>query len=171
MLRVALGQSKMTKRPIAGILHILVYIAFIIMNIELIEIIVDGVLGTHRVFAPYLGSFYNFVIGFFEILGGLVIISVIIFWIRRNIVKLKRFLNPEMKGWPKKDANFILYFELVLMTLFLSMNATDLLLQETNHPEYIRAGAFPVSSFLKPIFSLLSERFSLLIRILPLSKS
>ena len=153
MIRVALGQSKMTKRPIAGILHIIVYAGFIIMNIELLEIITDGIIGTHRIFAPFLGSFYNFIISFFEIFAILIIISVIIFWVRRNIIRLKRFLNPEMKGWPKRDADFILYFELILMTLFLSMNATDLLLQEANHPNYIRAGSFPVSSFLKPIFS------------------
>jgi len=153
MIRVALGQSKMTKRPIAGILHIIVYAGFIIMNIELLEIITDGIIGTHRIFAPFLGSFYNFIISFFEIFAILIIVSVIIFWVRRNIIRLKRFLNPEMKGWPKRDADFILYFELILMTLFLSMNATDLLLQEANHPNYIRAGSFPVSSFLKPIFS------------------
>ena len=153
MIRVALGQSKMTKRPIAGILHIIVYAGFIIMNIELLEIITDGIIGTHRIFAPFLGSFYNFIISFFEIFAILIIISVIIFWVRRNIIRLKRFLNPEMKGWPKRDADFILYFELILMALFLSMNATDLLLQEANHPNYIRAGSFPVSSFLKPIFS------------------
>ncbi len=156
MIRVALGQSKMTKRPIAGILHIIVYAGFIIMNIELLEIITDGIIGTHRVFASFLGSFYNFIISFFEIFAGLIIISVIIFWARRNIIRLKRFLNPEMKGWPKKDADFILYFELILMTLFLSMNVTDLLLQEANHPTYVKAGSFPVSSFLKPIFSSLN---------------
>jgi len=102
MTLLALGQSKMVHRPVSGILHIIVYVGFILINIELLEIIVDGLLGTHRVFAPYLGGFYNFLIGTFEILAFLVFISVIIFWMRRNIIKLKRFMNPEMKGWPKR---------------------------------------------------------------------
>ena len=118
MALLALGQSKMVHRPVSGILHIVVYVGFILINIELLEIIVDGLLGTHRVFAPYLGGLYNIMIGTFEILAFLVIISVVIFWIRRNIIKLKRFMNPEMKGWPKNDADFILYFEIVLMFLF-----------------------------------------------------
>ncbi|MDG2147351.1 MAG: Fe-S oxidoreductase, partial [Flavobacteriaceae bacterium] len=146
MLRVSLGQSKMVKRPIAGILHIIVYAGFMIMNIELLEIITDGIFGTHRAFAYYLGGFYNFVISFFEIFAALIIISVLIFWVRRNIIKLKRFVKPEIGGWPKKDANLILYFELILMTFFLLMNVTDSLLQDANHPGYIKAGFFPVSS-------------------------
>ena len=156
MLRVSLGQSKMVKRPIAGFLHIIVYAGFIIMNIELLEIITDGIFGTHRVFAQYLGGFYDFVISFFEIFAALIIISVLIFWVRRNIIKLKRFIKPEMSGWPKKDANLILYFELILMTFFLLMNATDSLLQDVNHPGYIKAGSFPVSSLLIPVFNSLS---------------
>ncbi len=156
MLRVSLGQSKMVKRPVAGFLHIIVYAGFIIMNIELLEIITDGIFGTHRVFAPYLGGFYNFVISFFEIFAALIIISVLIFWVRRNIIKLKRFIKPEMSGWPKKDANLILYFELILMTFFLLMNVTDSLLQDANHPGYIKAGSFPVSSLLTPVFNSLS---------------
>ena len=87
MIRIALGQSKMVKRPIAGILHIIVYAGFIIMNIELLEIITDGIFGTHRAFAYYLGGFYNFVISFFEIFAALIIVSVLIFWVRRNIIK------------------------------------------------------------------------------------
>ncbi len=156
MLRVSLGQSKMVKRPVAGFLHIIVYAGFIIMNIELLEIITDGIFGTHRVFAPYLGGFYNFVISFFEIFAALIIISVLVFWVRRNIIKLKRFIKPEMSGWPKKDANLILYFELILMTFFLLMNVTDSLLQDANHPGYIKAGSFPVSSLLIPVFNSLS---------------
>ena len=156
MLRVSLGQSKMVKRPIAGFLHIIVYAGFIIMNIELLEIITDGIFGTHRVFAPYLGGFYNFVISFFEIFAALIIISVLVFWVRRNIIKLKRFIKPEMSGWPKKDANLILYFELILMTFFLLMNVTDSLLQDANHPGYIKAGSFPISSLFIPVFNSLS---------------
>jgi len=156
MLRIAIGQSKMVKKPMSGILHIVVYAGFIIMNIELLEIITDGILGTHRAFAPYLGNFYNFIISFFEIFAGLIILAIILFWARRNIIKLKRFIKPEMEGWPKKDANLILYFELVLMTFFLLMNVTDSLLQDANHPQYLKAGSFPISSLLKPVFSSLS---------------
>ena len=152
MLRVSVGQSKMINRPIAGIFHVVIYAGFIIMNIELLEIITDGILGTHRVFAASLGSFYNFIISVFEIFAALIILAVVVFWARRNILKLKRFLKPEMGGWPKKDANLILYFELILMTLFLLMNVTDSLLQNADYPGYIKAGAFPVSSFLIPLF-------------------
>ena len=142
MLRIAFGQSKMIDKPIVGILHIVVYVGFLVINIELLEIIVDGVLGTHRVFAPYLGSFYNFLIGFFEIFALLVIISVVIFWIRRNLINIKRFLSAEMKGWPKNDGNIILYVEIILMFLFLTMNGADLWIQQ-NAPElnYIKAGS------------------------------
>ena len=118
MARIALGQSKMVKRPLAGILHIVVYIGFILINIELLEIVVDGIFGTHRIFAPYLGGFYNILIGSFEILAALVLVAVIIFWCRRNVIRIQRFWKDEMKGWPKLDADLILYFEVVLMGLF-----------------------------------------------------
>ncbi|MGV9003915.1 4Fe-4S dicluster domain-containing protein [Flavobacterium sp.] len=131
MAMIALGQSKMIKRPIAGFLHVIVYVGFIIINIEVLEIIIDGLFGTHRIFSV-LGSLYGFLIGSFEILAVLVLVAVIIFWTRRNVVKLKRFMNPEMKAWPKNDANYILYFEVVLMSLFLTMNATDVHFQEMN---------------------------------------
>ena len=153
MLRIAFGQSKMIDKPIVGLLHVVVYVGFLVINIELLEIIVDGALGTHRVFAPFLGSFYNFLIAFFEIFAFLVIVSVIIFWIRRNMLNIKRFLSLEMKGWPKNDANIILYVEIVLMVLFLTMNGADLWIQQ-NAPEfnYISAGSFPVSQYLSPFF-------------------
>ena len=152
MVRIALGQSKMVKRPLAGILHIVVYIGFILINIELLEIVVDGILGTHRIFAPYLGSFYNILIGSFEILAALVLVAVIIFWCRRNVIRLQRFWKDEMKGWPKLDADLILYFEIVLMGLFLTMNSADLAIQTyfPEAPHYMQAGAFPVSQFLLP---------------------
>ncbi len=124
MLRVAFGQSKMVSRPVAGILHFIVYVSFVIINIELIEIIIDGVFGTHRVFSQ-TGSMYGILIGSFEILALLVIVSVSIFWIRRNILRIKRFFENKMMGWPKLDANLILYFEIILMFLFLMMNAAD----------------------------------------------
>ena len=163
MLRVAFGQSKMVSKPISGALHIIVYIGFIIINIELLEIILDGLLGTHRLFAPYLGSFYSFLIASFEVLAALVIISVIFFWARRNLIRINRFWNPEMKGWPKKDADYILYFEIILMSLFLSMNATDSLLQNLEAPNYTKAGFFPVSQFMMPLFTSFSIQTLVLI--------
>ena len=157
MARIALGQSKMIKRPIAGFLHVIVYVGFILINIELLEIIVDGIVGSHRIFAPYLGSFYNVLIGSFEILAFLVLVAVIVFWLRRNVLRIQRFWKAEMKGWPKLDADLILYFEIVLMGLFLSMNATDFLLQQMEADHYHQAGYFPVSQFIAPLFSSFSE--------------
>jgi len=154
MMRIALGQSKMVRRPIAGVLHIIVYVGFIIINIEVLEIIIDGILGTHRIFA-FLGGLYDFLIGSFEILAFLVLVSVFIFWIRRNIINIRRFKT--LKGWPKNDGNIILYFEVVLMTLFLTMNATDLQLQNIGAEHYIKAGAYPVSQYISPLFNGLSE--------------
>lgn len=156
MIRVALGQSKMVTRPISGILHIIVYVGFIVINFEFVEIVLDGLLGTHRLFAPLMGEVYNWLIASFEILAVLVLVSVIIFWLRRNALKIKRFWKSEMKGWPKNDANYILYFEIVLMILFLSMNATDQLLQDLGVPHYTKAGLFPISQLMTPIFSSLS---------------
>lgn len=131
VFRIALGQSKMVVRPVAGLMHLIVYVGFIIINIEVLEIIIDGLFGTHRIFSS-IGLIYGFLIGAFEILAVLVIIAVVVFWIRRNLIKLQRFWKPEMKGWPKKDADYILYFEMVLMTLFLIMNATDVPFQQMN---------------------------------------
>ena len=158
MFRLAFGQSKMLDKPVVGLLHLIVYVAFILINVELIEIIIDGLFGTHRFLAPYLGDFYNFLIGFFEILAFLVIISVLIFWIRRNILNIRRFISNDLKGWPKTDANYILYIELVLMFLFLNMNATDFYLQSSSFSEYYKSyGYFPVSQYLAPIYSNFSD--------------
>ncbi|MDC6366887.1 MULTISPECIES: (Fe-S)-binding protein [Flavobacteriaceae] len=162
MIRIALGQSKMVVRPIAGLLHILVYVGFVIINIEVLEIILDGILGTHRLFAP-LGPIYDFLIGSFEVLALLVIVSVVIFWIRRNIIRLQRFIKPEMKGWPKQDGNMILYIELVLMLLFLTMNAADFQLQQLGADHYTKAGAFPVSQFIVPLIDGLSQSTLILV--------
>ena len=154
MFRLAFGQSKMLDKPVVGLLHLVVYVAFILINVELIEIIIDGLFGTHRFLAPYLGDFYNFLIGFFEILAFLVIISVLIFWTRRNILNIRRFISNDLKGWPKTDANYILYIELVLMFLFLNMNATDFYLQSSSFSEYYKSyGYFPISQYLAPIYS------------------
>ncbi len=144
MAKIALGQGKMVRRPIAGVLHIIVYLGFIIINIEVLEIIIDGLLGTHRIFSG-IGPIYGVLIGAFEVLALLVFISVVIFWFRRNIVNIKRFISSEMKGWPKLDGNLILYFEIVLMALFLIMNATDVEFQSSNNGNII-------SQFLAPIF-------------------
>ncbi|WP_108424756.1 (Fe-S)-binding protein [Flagellimonas amoyensis] len=155
MAKIALGQTKMVVRPIAGLMHIIVYVGFIIINIEVLEIILDGILGTHRLFSP-IGQLYDVLIGSFEILAFLVIVAVTVFWVRRNIIKLQRFIKPEMKGWPKKDGNMILYIEFVLMVLFLTMNAADFQLQQMGADHYVQAGAFPISQFITPLFEGLS---------------
>jgi heterodisulfide reductase subunit C len=152
MIRVALGQSKMVNRPVAGILHIFVYAGFIIINIEVLEIIIDGVAGTHRVFS-FAGAAYNFLIGSFEILAILVLSSCIIFLIRRNIIHLRRLNMPELTKWPRSDANIILITEILLMTAFLKMNAADSVLQSRGYEHYISAGIFPISSMLVSIYS------------------
>ena len=149
MAMIALGQGKMVTRPIAGVLHIIVYLGFVIINIEVLEIIIDGLLGTHRIFSG-LGAVYGVLIASFEILAVLVLVAVIVFWIRRNIIKLQRFWKREMTSWPKNDANYILYFEMVLMTLFLVMNATDTQFQEMNSGNVI-------SQFIAPWFEGMSE--------------
>ncbi len=146
MMMIALGQSKMIKRPLSGFLHIIVYVGFIIINIEVLEIIVDGLFGTHRIFQGVLGNgFYGFLIGFFEVLAALVFVAVVVFWLRRNVSNIKRFLSKEMKGWPKSDGNNILYFEMVLMSLFLIMNATDTVFQQAGIGN-------PISQFIVPLF-------------------
>ena len=153
MALIAFGQSKMVKRPIAGILHIIVYAGFIIINIEVLEIIIDGLFGTHRVFS-FLGILYDGLIGSFEILALLVLVAVIVFFIRRNSIQLKRFVSSDLKGWPKSDANYILYFEIVLMSLFLLMNAADYHLQNVvgGYGHYMQAGSFPISQHIAPLF-------------------
>jgi heterodisulfide reductase subunit C len=144
MAKVALGQSKMVVRPIAGFLHVIVYAGFIIINIEVLEIIIDGIFGTHRVFSS-LGTLYNFLIWGFEWLAIGVWVACAVFLIRRNIVRLKRFVMKELDGWPRTDANLILFSEIALMTAFLTMNAADFALQGRGEEHYIVAGAFPVS--------------------------
>ena len=164
MAMIALGQSKMVRRPIAGILHIIVYAGFIIINIELLEIIIDGVFGTHRVFS-FLGAFYDVLIASFEILAVLVLLAVFAFWTRRNIIKLKRIASKDLDGYPRKDANYILYFEVVLMSLFLLMNASDLHLQNIpgGFSHFIKAGSFPISQFIEPLFNSYSNEMVMLL--------
>tara|TARA_B100000768_G_scaffold48367_1_gene47169 strand:+ start:3835 stop:5157 length:1323 start_codon:yes stop_codon:yes gene_type:complete len=152
MAKVAMGQSKMVVRPVAGFFHILIYVGFVLINIEVLEIIIDGLTGEHRFFAPYLGSFYNFLIGFFEILALLVVVACFVFLYRRNISSIRRFKMPEMKGWPKLDGNLILVVEVVLMGALLKMNACDQILQLRGADHYMVAGSFPISQFLVPFF-------------------
>ena len=156
MARVAMGQSKMMARPLAGFFHLLIYAGFVIINIEVLEIVIDGLFGTHR-FLAFLGGFYDFLIGSFEILALGVLLACVVFLARRNILRLPRFHKPEMKGWPAKDANLILVIEIVLMTAFLTMNAADLLLQQMGSEHYTVAGSYPVSSIWASAFSGISE--------------
>ena len=145
MLLVAFGQKKMFKRPFPALLHLFVYLGFIIINIEMLEIVIDGLFGTHRVFVG-LGPAYNFLIGAFEWLALSVLLACVVFLTRRNIARLRRFSGTEMKKWPRTDANFILIAEILLMSAFLLMNAADFKLQGMGH--YVSAGAFPVSGWL-----------------------
>jgi hypothetical protein len=151
MARIALGQTKMTKRPVAAIMHFFIYIGFVIINIEVLEIVIDGLFGSHRIFSNFLGSLYGLLIGGFEILALLVLTACVVFLARRNIVRLKRFSGVEMTAWPRSDANYILIIEICLMTAFLTMNAADHKLQLLQFGHYIKAGAFPVSTFLAPL--------------------
>jgi heterodisulfide reductase subunit C/uncharacterized membrane protein len=149
LIRVALGQGKMVTRPVAGFLHILVYVGFLLINIEVLEIVLDGIFGTHRLFA-FMGGSYNMLIAIFEVLAFLVLVSCAIFLVRRNVMNIRRFGMREMKGWPKSDANLILIFEILLMSALLTMNASDALLQAREYGHYITAGTFPISQFIQP---------------------
>jgi heterodisulfide reductase subunit C len=162
---LALGQKKMFKNPLVAILHIIIYAGFIIINLEVLEIVLDGVLGTHRLFLPWLGSFYVFLINCFEILAAGVLITCVVFLARRNLLRLKRFVSKDLSGWPRSDANFILITEIVLMSLFLAMNACDTLLQQNGYGHYNThtTGSFVVSSALYPLFSGFSNETLVLI--------
>ena len=158
VLLIAFGQKRMFDKPLVALLHFAVYAGFIIINIEILEIILDGIFGTHRLFAPYLGSLYTFIINFFEVLAFLVLASCIIFLVRRNFVKVKRLNMKELNGWPRSDANYILIFEIALMALFLSMNAADRNLQIRTHEHYGDVGSFWVSGIIAPAFENLGTR-------------
>ena len=157
MILVAIGQSKMVVKPISGLMHIIVYAGFIIINIEVLEIIIDGIFGTHRIFEEPLGGFYDFLIGTFEVLAFLVLIAITVFFARRNFMTIKRFGMKEMLGWPKTDANIILIVEVLLMGAFLSMNAADQILQARGAEHYVIAGSYPISQYLVPMFDSLSN--------------
>ena len=153
MVMVALGQKKMFARPIPAILHVFIYVGFLVVNLEMLEIVTDGIFGTHRVFAPILGGFYPYLINIFEFFALAVIISCVAFFIRRNVMKLARFQSPELQNFPRKDANTILYIEVVLMLAFLKMNAIDQALQLRGAEHYIQTGSFLISGGLSVLFS------------------
>jgi len=157
LLLLAFGQKKMFRNPLVALLHFVIYAGFIIINIEVLEIVLDGLLGTHRLFLPWLGGFYTFLINFFEILAVGVLAVCIIFLARRNILKLKRFISNDLNGWPRSDANYILITEIILMTLFLTMNSTDRALQLQGAAHYHDTGNFIISGIIAPLFSDLSS--------------
>ncbi len=154
LLLLAFGQKKMFRNPLVAVMHFVIYAGFIIINIEVLEIVLDGLLGTHRLFAPFLGGFYNFLINCFEILALGVLVVCVIFLVRRNMIKLKRFASNDLKGWPKSDANYILIVEIILMSLFLIMNAADNALQVQSAAHYIEhpTGPFIISKLIAPVF-------------------
>src|ERR1700753_1475069 len=151
MAKIALGQTKMVKRPFAAVMHFFIYVGFVIINIEVLEILIDGIFVSHRIFSKALGGLYGLLIGGFEVLAVLVLVACVTFLVRRNIGHLKRFSGVEMTSWPKSDANYIIIIEILLMTAFLTMNAADHKLQMLNFGHYIKAGSFPVSSVLTPL--------------------
>jgi heterodisulfide reductase subunit C len=157
MARVALGQSKMTARPVAGAMHILIYLGFVIINVEILEILLDGLLGTHRIFAEPLGAVYHVLIGSFEWLAAGVILACVVFFMRRNAMAIARLRSRELAGWPSLDANIILVVEVLLMFAFLSMNATDGIAQSRGLEGYVNAGSFPISQWLMPLYVGLSD--------------
>ncbi len=154
---LALGQKKMFKNPLVAVMHLVIYAGFIIINIEVLEIMLDGISGTHRLFFPFLGGLYTFLINFFEILAVGVIAVCVIFLARRNIIKLKRFISNDLDGWPRSDANYILITEIILMTLFITMNGVDRTLQLQGSEHYHDTGNFIFSGMIAPLFSGMSE--------------
>ena len=149
MLLVALGQQKMFKRLTPALLHLVVYVGFLVINVEVIEIVIDGLFGTHRVLS-FMGPLYSALTGTNEVLGALVLVAVVALWWRRNVLKVRRFTGPELRAWPALDANIILYVEVVLMAALFTMNAADLKLHALAGAEL--PGAFPVSSLLTDFF-------------------
>ncbi|PZR30457.1 MAG: Fe-S oxidoreductase [Azospira oryzae] len=155
VLLVAFGQRKMFKRPLPAILHLFVYVGFLVINLEVLEFVIDGLAGTHRIFAPFLGSFYGVLMNFFEFLAAAVLIACVLFLLRRNVVRIPRFWSAEMTQWPRTDANLILVTEIILMFAIFSMNAADQVLQTRDH-HYVATGSLFFSSFLIPLFQNLS---------------
>ena len=163
VLLLALGQKKMFRNPMVAVMHLIIYAGFIIINIEVLEIVLDGILGTHRLFLETLGSFYTFLINCFEWLALGVIAVCVVFLLRRNVIKLKRFISNDLNGWPRSDANYILITEIVLMSLFLLMNATDKAIQLKGNEHYHLTGDFMVSGLLVPIMENINSSSLILI--------
>ncbi|MEO8172379.1 MAG: (Fe-S)-binding protein [Sediminibacterium sp.] len=157
LLLLALGQKKMFKNPLVAVMHLVIYAGFIIINLEVLEIVLDGILGTHRLFSAPLGQLYNWLINGFEFLAAGVIFVCVVFLVRRNILKLKRFISKDLNGWPRSDANYILLTEIILMTLFLTMNATDQVLQANGNEHYHQTGNFFLSGKLASLFTSMSD--------------
>ncbi|MBK7650013.1 MAG: 4Fe-4S dicluster domain-containing protein [Flammeovirgaceae bacterium] len=155
LLLTAFGQKKMFKKIIPATLHFFIYVGFLVINLEVLEFIIDGLAGTHRIFAPYLGGFYNVLMNVFEFLAVAVLLACVVFLIRRNIIKVKRFWSVEMKGWPQLDGNLILVIESILMIAILTMNASDQILQ-TRSDHYAATGSLFFSSTLIPLFESLN---------------
>ena len=155
VLLLAFGQKKMFRNPLVAVMHFVIYAGFIIINIEVLEIFIDGIIGTHRLFASPLGHFYSYLINGFEFLAVGVLSVCIIFLCRRNIIKLKRFISHDLDGWPRSDANYILITEIILMTLFLTMNAADTILQSRGYGHYAEhiTGNFAFSRFIHPLLN------------------
>jgi heterodisulfide reductase subunit C len=162
VLLVALGQKKMFKKIIPAILHLFIYVGFLVINLEVMEFVIDGLAGTHRIFAPFLGSFYTILMNVFEFLAVAVLISCVFFLLRRNVLKVKRFQSAEMTRWPRLDANLILFTEIVLMMAILKMNAADQILQ-TRDDHYTATGELFFSSILIPLFENYSTSFLIFI--------
>src|SRR5580693_7382679 len=160
LLLLAFGQKKMFRNPLVAVLHFFIYAGFIIINLEVLEIFLDGILGTHRLFAIPMGGLYSWLINAFEILALAVLLACVIFLCRRNILKLRRFISHDLDGWPRSDANYILITEIILMALFLTLNASDTLLQGRNYAHYAThlTGNFLFSQGLHPLLNGLSNQ-------------
>lgn len=151
LLLLAFGQKKMFRNPLVALLHFVIYAGFIIVNLEVLEIVLDGLLGTHRLFLPYIGPLYSFLINFFELLAVSVFFVCVVFLSRRNIIRLKRFISKDLNGWPRSDANYILITEIILMTLFISMNSLDRAIQLQGSEHYHDTGNFIFSGMIAPM--------------------
>lgn len=153
LLLLALGQKKMFRNVPVAVMHLVIYAGFIIINLEVAEIVLDGVTGHHRLFLPLLGNWYPVFINIFEVLALGVLLVCVIFLIRRNITRVKRLVHGDLTGWPASDANYILIAEIVLMSLFLTMNAADQLIQTTGNNHYPSTGNLLVSQWLMPLLA------------------
>jgi heterodisulfide reductase subunit C len=151
VLLVAFGQKKMFKNMLPAVFHLFIYVAFLFTQIELIEIIVDGIFGSHRFFASSLGWIYTLLISTIEVLSLLALVATFVFLARRNLLKIPRFVQSEMNGWPKLDANIILIGELFLITGICMMNGADQVLQDIGSEHYLQTGNFAITSWLGPL--------------------